>query len=195
MSNQAASFYNRFSFFYPIIEVFLKPQKVKLMEEINTLASGKLLEVGVGSGTHLPLYQTHQITGIDISSAMLNEAEKHKQSDTILLKMSGEDLQFEDDYFDYVVLSHVLAVASNPEKLLEEVYRVLKPNGKVLILNHFTTNNWLRYIDTAFNSISGLFHFNSLFKIESFNAIKKFTLIKEVGFGRFSYFKLLIFNK
>lgn len=165
------------------------------MEEINNLPAGNLLEIGVGSGAHLPLYQKHQITAIDISSAMLHEAEQYKPTNVTLVQMSGEDLQFEDEHFDYVVLSHVLAVANRPEKLVEEVYRVLKPGGKILILNHFTPNNWLKYIDRAFNLISGLFHFNSLFHIEDINAIKKFTLCKEVVFGRFSYFKLLIFSK
>ena len=165
------------------------------MEEINNLPSGNLLEIGVGSGTHLPLYKTHQITGIDISSAMLHEAEKHKLPNISLLQMSGENLIFEDEKFEYIVMSHVLAVAKNPEKLLAEAYRVLKPGGKILILNHFTPNNWLKYVDKAFNLVSGLFHFNSLFKIDSLTNIKKFTLTKELAFGRFSYFKLLIFEK
>ena len=57
------------------------------------------------------------------------------------MQMDGENLQFPDCYFDYVVLSHVITVVDDPEKLLEETYRVLKPNGKIFILNHFTPKN------------------------------------------------------
>ena len=173
----------------------MKPQKQKLFQEINSFPFGQLLEIGVGNGTHLQLYETHKIVGIDTSSSMLEIAKKQKSKNIELVQMNGENLQFQDQFFDYVVLSHVIAVADNPEKLLEEIYRVLKPSGTIFILNHFTPNNWLSYIDKAFSHISKIFHFKSLFYISSLTTIKKFTLLKEIKFGKFSYFKILIYNK
>jgi phosphatidylethanolamine/phosphatidyl-N-methylethanolamine N-methyltransferase len=188
-------FYNSFSIFYPLVDIFLKPQKRTLIKEVNVLAPGNVLEIGVGTGKHLPLYKNHTITGIDISEAMLKQASHYKTDRIELLLMNGEKLDFKDGQFDYVVLSHVIAVAENPEKLMEEVYRVVKENGRVLILNHFTPRNWLKYLDKAFHSLSSLFHFRSLFYADSIKALKKFSLIKEVSFGRLSYFKLLIYSK
>jgi len=195
MNAPTESFYNKFSFFYPLVDVFLKPQKKVLFDEINLLPEGNLLEIGVGNGSHLRLYKKHRITGIDTSVAMLQIARGKSNRYIKLLKMNGEALQFDAGDFDYVVLSHVLAVADNPRQLLDEVARVLKPQGLVFILNHFTPDNWLRYIDYAFGAISKHLHFRSVFRIGDIPAIGKFSLLKEISFGPGAYFKLLIYRK
>ena len=195
MSKQTDNFYNKFSFLYPLVDLFLKPQKRKLFQEINKLPPGELLEIGVGNGKHLPLCKTHKITAIDTSARMLETARKQKKENIELLQMNGEDLLFPDKSFDYVILSHVIAVVDNPERLLAETFRVLKPDGKVFILNHFTPRNWLRHIDKSLQVISKIFHFKSLFYIDSLSEIKKFRLLKEISFGQLSYFKLLIYGK
>jgi phosphatidylethanolamine/phosphatidyl-N-methylethanolamine N-methyltransferase len=190
------TFYNRFVFFYPLVDFFLKPQKQALFNEINHLPEGNLLEIGVGNGAHLPLYRKHRITGIDTSSGMLKMASSRIcNTDVQLLQMNGEALRFGDGQFDYVVLSHVLAVVDRPEQLLEEVCRVLKPNGCLFILNHFTPNNWLKHVDQAFGILSKSLHFQSVFYLRALTTLCRFTLVKEVRFGSASYFKLLIYQK
>ncbi len=195
LSKQTNIFYNRFSVLYPLVDLFLKPQKRTLLREINALPYGYLLDVGVGNGGHLPLYRTHRVIGIDTSQNMLKAAARYKKPAINLLHMDGESLEFPDGIFDYIVLSHVIAVAGRPEKLLEEAYRVLKPGGKVFILNHFTPKNRLRYIDQVFQPLAQRFHFRSVFHIDNLAAIQKFNLVKEIGLGWFSYFKLLIYSK
>lgn len=193
--SQTEDFYDCFSFFYPLVDIFLRPQKLRLFSEINELPPGKLLEIGVGNGHHLPLYKIHQITGIDTSASMLNVAAKKKPANVELLQMNGESLLFRPETFDYIVLSHVIAVVDKPDRLLTEVYRVLRPDGKVFVLNHFTPKNWLSYVDRSFQWISKAFHFSSLFYIDNLPALKKFRLLQEISFGRLSYFKLLIYRK
>lgn len=195
MNKQTDSFYNKFSFLYPLVDVFLKPQKKFLFNEINLLPTGNLLEIGVGNGAHFHLYKKHKITGIDTSAAMLEIARKKSSGNIELIKMDAKTLLFDDHEFNYVVLSHVIAVVDNPEQLLEEALRVLKPKGQIFILNHFTPNNWLRYIDSAFEKVSKILHFRSVFYIHEITTIKKFILLKEVHFGLASYFKLLIYQK
>lgn len=195
MSKRTESFYNKFSLFYPLVDIFLRSQKKLLFNEINELPEGDLLEIGVGNGAHFHLYKKHKIIGIDTSTAMLKIARNRNSGTIELLQMDGKALLFDDGQFDYVVLSHVIAVVDNPEKLFEEVLRVLKPKGKVFILNHFTPNNWLRHIDHTFAPFSKMFHFKSVFYIHEINTIKKFTLLKEVSFGAASYYKLLIYQK
>ena len=195
MSTATTSFYNNFSYLYPVVDIFLRPQKKVLVQEINCLPAGHLLEIGVGDGSHLPLYKAHKIIGIDTSTSMLEIARRKKNRNIELIQMNGENLLFQDQVFDYIVLSHVIAVVDDPEKLLEETFRVLKPNGTIFILNHFTPGNWLKYIDRSFSLVSKAFHFKSLFDINSLNATKKFSLTREIQFGLFSYFKLLIYNK
>lgn len=178
-----------------MVDFFLKPQKARLLDEINCLPEGALLEIGVGNGAHLHLYKKHRITGIDTSSEMLRTARKRDHRQIQLLQMIGEAMLFEEGQFDYVVLSHVIAVVDNPQQLLEEVFRVSKPKGKVIILNHFTPNNWLRYVDHAFRIISKTFHFKAVFHIHKITALNRFRLLKEVSFGPIGYFKLLIYQK
>lgn len=195
MNYSTATFYNNISFLYPAINYFLKAHRKVLIEEVNSALPGKLLEIGVGNGSHLPLYRAHQITGIDISKAMLNKAQRFKGEHTRLLLMNGESLMFPEACFDYVVLCHVLAVAQNPDQLLEQVYKVLKPGGKLFILNHFTPGNWLRYVDWAFQPLSSLLHFRSIFYLHHIKGLQRFSLHKQPDPGKSSYFKLLIFYR
>jgi phosphatidylethanolamine/phosphatidyl-N-methylethanolamine N-methyltransferase len=195
MNKHIEEFYNRLAFLYPVIDLFLKAQKQKFFRKINGYPFGRVLEIGVGNGGHLKYYNTHEITGIDTSISMLTRAKKHQRRNIQLSQMNGEALSFPDEAFDYVVLSHVIAVVEDPERLLEEVHRVLKPKGKVFILNHFTPKNWLKYLDLSFERISRLFHFKSVFHITSLRKIEKFTLLSEFNAGWFSYFKILIYEK
>jgi phosphatidylethanolamine/phosphatidyl-N-methylethanolamine N-methyltransferase len=195
MNKSSEKFYDRLSLLYPLIDLFLRPQKRKFFSTINGYPHGRLLEIGVGNGSHLKYYAHHEITGIDTSKSMLASARKHQKDNTQLLQMNGEALRFPNEAFDYVILSHVIAVVEDPEKVMDEVYRVLKPNGRVFILNHFTPEHWLRYLDIAFEKISRLLHFKSVFHITSVQKIKKFTLLSEFNAGLFSYFKILIYEK
>ncbi|MBD1365974.1 class I SAM-dependent methyltransferase [Mucilaginibacter sp. ZT4R22] len=195
MSKQTESFYNTFSIFYPLADVFLRAQKKVLFKETNDLPEGNLLEIGVGNGSHFKFYKKHCITGIDTSGAMLELARKQIVGNIRLLKMDGKALLFDDGQFDSVVISRVIAVVDDPGQLMAEVLRVLKPQGQVFILNHFTPDNWLRFIDHAFKPISKFLHFKSVFHVHDIPTIKKFRLLKEVHFGFASYFKLLIYQK
>jgi phosphatidylethanolamine/phosphatidyl-N-methylethanolamine N-methyltransferase len=193
--NSTGSFYNCLSFFYPAIDYFLKRHKEALLEEINGCVPGKLLEIGIGNGSHLSLYRSHQIVAIDISEAMLRKARRFKSEYTQLLFMNGENLLFPEASFDYVVICHVLAVTKDPEQLLKQIYKVLKPGGRLFILNHFTPVNWLRYVDWAFQPVSSLFHFKSSFHLADIKELQRFSLHKQTELGKNAYYKLLIFSK
>lgn len=195
MSTHSQKFYDRVAQLYPVIDFFLKPQKRKFFDLVNSWPYGMLLEIGVGNGSHFKFYDNHAIIGIDASPGMLSHARQHAKSNIQLLHMSGEHLSFPNERFDYVVLSHVLAVVDNPDKLLAEVYRVLKPDGKVFILNHFTPDNWLKYVDRAFASFSNFFRFKSLFHLSTLRQLEKFTLVYATSAEPLSYFKILVYEK
>jgi phosphatidylethanolamine/phosphatidyl-N-methylethanolamine N-methyltransferase len=195
MNKSSIKFYDQVTLLYPIIDLFLKPQKQKFFRTINGYSSGRLLEIGVGNGSHLKYCTTHEITGIDTSKSMLAMAGKHPRDNVQLIQMNGEALQFHNEVFDYVVLSHVITVVEDPEKLMEEVYRVLKPEGKVFILNHFTPDNWLKYLDLLFAKISRQLHFKSVFHVTTVKQLGRFKLLSESNAGVLSYFKILIYEK
>jgi phosphatidylethanolamine/phosphatidyl-N-methylethanolamine N-methyltransferase len=195
MNNHSEKFYNRFTVLYPAVDLFLKPQKRKFFGKIDALPSGRLLEIGVGDGTHFKYYHAHDVVGIDTSRRMLDRAERRRTANIQLIHMNGEALLFPNEDFDYVVLSHVIAVVEDRQRLLEEVHRVLKPSGKVFILNHFTPDNWLKYVDRTAERLSRLLHFRSVFPESCLNETGKFKLLSEFNAGLFSYFKILVYEK
>jgi phosphatidylethanolamine/phosphatidyl-N-methylethanolamine N-methyltransferase len=195
MTTTSEKFYDRLTFLYPVVDLFLKPQKRRFVNTINEFPHGRLLEIGVGNGSHLKYYRNHCITAIDTSRRMLARAAKSRTDRVFLLHMNGEAIRFPDETFDYVILSHVITVVEDPERLLEEASRVLRPNGKLFILNHFTSDNWLGYVDVAFEKLSRLLHFKSVFYINTLRSIRAFKLLTESGAGPFSYFKILIYEK
>ncbi len=123
---------------------------VKQAVAVANRHKGQLLEVGVGTGLALPLYEEHlRVTGIDLSSDMLKRAElrmrkagKHNIQE--LREMDAGDLQFAAGSFDIAVAMYVLTVVPDPCKVLAEMARVVKPNGTVLVVNHFSVDNGMR---------------------------------------------------
>ncbi len=105
--------------------------------------SGNVLEVGVGTGLALDLYEPHlRVTGIDYSEDMLSKARaktEQKGLDHVveLRQMDARHLDFPDNHFDSVAAMHVLSVVPEPERVMSEIARVCKPGGKVVITSHF----------------------------------------------------------
>lgn len=99
----------------------------------------RVLDVGCGSGDFIKLLDTTfegkaRITGIDPGEQWLKEARTRFQQEHIeFIRMSGEQLQFEDNTFDVVALSNALHHLENIEQTLNEMERVVKPGGWLLI--------------------------------------------------------------
>jgi len=118
----------------------------------------KVLEVGVGTGISLDSYPTHaSVTGVDLSESMLAEAqqliEERQWTHVDVQSMNAEELTFEDSPFDIVTSFHTISVVSDAKKMMREVIRVCKPGGRILIINHFRSENPLiaRVVDSAGN--------------------------------------------
>jgi len=103
-------------------------------------ASGSTLEVGIGTGRNLPLYEgSVSLTGIDISERMLARARRRadRMGIDVDLKLANvERLPFPDSTFDTVTGSCVYCSVDDPIRGLQEVGRVVKPGGRVLLLEH-----------------------------------------------------------
>lgn len=103
-------------------------------------ASGKTLEIGIGTGRNLSFYPPNvELSGIDISERMLSRAEKRASQlgiDVALDHGDVEHLPFADDEFDTVIATCVFCSVDDPVRGLEEVKRIVKPGGQVLLLEH-----------------------------------------------------------
>lgn len=109
---------------------------------LNALG-GRVLEVGVGTGLSLPHYRPEvAVTGIDASAEMLQKA-RDKVTELqlghveALREMDARALAFADGSFDHVAAMHIMSVVPEPERVMAEMARVLRPGGTVLIVNHF----------------------------------------------------------
>ncbi len=107
---------------------------------------GRVLEVGVGTGLALPFYDPAlAVTGIDYSAEMLAKAEEKVDRlglrHVVLRQMDARSLDFPDASFDMVAAMHILSVVPEPERVMAEIARVLKPGGEVVVTNHFARRN------------------------------------------------------
>ena len=195
-NNRVRKFYDSLAFIYPVVDLFFMKRRRHVIHEINSLPRGKVLEVGVGIGSHLDYYEQHAITGIDLSDNMLEKARiRIKSKDIHLIRMDGEKLDFLNDSFHYIFICRALAITGNPNRMIDEAIRVLKPSGLIYILNHVTPNSWIKYIDIAFNPVSRIFNFSSHFNVNKVLSLSRLKMVKEQSFGVCSYTKLFVFQK
>ena len=125
-----------------------------------------ILEVGVGTGKNFGFYpQDIRITAIDFSPKMLEQAQKkrdRKQLDIDLALMDVQSICYADNSFDTVIASFVFCSVPQPRKGLKELYRVLKPGGQLLLLEHvLSSNKIMAAMMNIFNPLAvGLFGAN-----------------------------------
>jgi phosphatidylethanolamine/phosphatidyl-N-methylethanolamine N-methyltransferase len=139
--------YDRIAPFFDLIEapmegLFFRPWRERLWAK----ATGyHILEVGVGTGKNFDFYpKDARITAIDFSPAMLKQAEILKGKKNIQVELALMDVQslpYADNSFDSVIASFVFCSVPMPIKGFKELYRVCKPGGQVLLLEHVISSN------------------------------------------------------
>ena len=117
----------------------------RVIEDSHIPRGAKVLEVGAGTGTSFPAYPAHcQVTGIDLAPDMLTRARQkiaeNGWTHIKVLEMNALALNFPDNSFDFVMAFHVVTVVPDPVAMINEAQRVCKPGGKIVIVNHFTSD-------------------------------------------------------
>lgn len=133
--------YNRTAMFYDYMDFMISDGTRR---KITGLATGKVLEVGVGTGKNLPFYTSDcQVTGIDFSPKMLEKAQQRAQSlsNVTLMEMDIQQLDFPDNTFDSVLATCVFCSVPNPLQGLQELRRVCKPTGQLIFVEHVRSAN------------------------------------------------------
>ena len=134
-------FYSKFIFprFYDRLAD--KPHWIKHRKEQLASAEGDVLEIGVGTGLNLPHYpaQVRKITTVDPNPGMNKRLQRRIEELGIEVDkriISSEALPFDDATFHCVVSTMTLCSIPDVEQAMNELFRVLRPGGRILFLEH-----------------------------------------------------------
>ncbi|MEW6707292.1 MAG: methyltransferase domain-containing protein [Pseudomonadota bacterium] len=149
----------------------LEPGRRAMAQAAAAMNPTHVLEVGVGTGLTLGRYPaTAHVVGIDLSPLMLERARWRAAQlpgrDISLFQMNAERMEFADDSFDCVTVPYVLSVTPNPARLVHEARRVCRPEGAILILNHFSGSRFWWLMERAVRSMADRVGFRSDFSFE-----------------------------
>ena len=127
-----------------------------LRKDILSKAYGNILEIGIGTGINLSLYPQNitEITAIDNWIREVNTL----QLKVNIVTGSVTEMSFEDNTFDTVVSTFTFCSIKDLDVALSEIYRVLKPNGQLIFLEHgVAQNKWIVFLQNICNSFFNLF--------------------------------------
>jgi SAM-dependent methyltransferase len=123
------------------------PNIMARRQALVSQASGEVLEIGFGSGATLPFYDPARVTSLTVvePSAGMNRraAARLAQSPVPIRSVpgAGERLPFADASFDTVVCCLTLCSVQDVGQVLAEVWRVLKPGGRFLFMEHVLSDD------------------------------------------------------
>jgi phosphatidylethanolamine/phosphatidyl-N-methylethanolamine N-methyltransferase len=167
---------------------------------------GRILEVGVGTGIALPHYSENcRLSGIDISEPMLRKARERVTELGLtnvegLWVMDAEDMSFPDASFDVVTAHLVVTTAPNPEAVLNEFVRVLKPGGEIILMSRVGAEAGLRRsLEHWFQPAARKLGWRSEFPFERYTRWAEQTpglrLVESRAVPPFGHFSLIRFMK
>lgn len=138
--------YQRNSAWYDKMGRLMEKRLLPWRKRIWELATGpKILEVGIGTGRNLALVPSNfQVTGIDLTPGMLEKAQRRAAELGVQVDLQIGDVQrltFADASFDTIIATCVFCSVPDPILGFREIKRVLKPKGKLILLEHMRSPN------------------------------------------------------
>ncbi len=191
--------YRLFSGSYDIVfgPVF-HPGRKEAVRIANDRPGQRILEVGVGTGLSLPYFRADShLTGIDISEEMLAKARRRVERERLahvdeLRVMDAEHLDFEDNSFDAVLALYVASVVPSPARFAAEMRRVCIPGGTIVLVNHFTSENWAaRFMEKRLAHLARHIGFHADFPLEAFLRESALAVREIRPSNLFGYWRLL----
>ena len=142
-ADQVVAAYSRWAPVYDLAFAAVMRAGRQAAAEAANRVGGQVLDVGVGTGLELPMFdRATRLVGIDLSEPMLRRAQARVARGRLgnvdgLLVMDATRLAFGDGAFDAAVVPYVLTVVPDPPAMLDEVARVVRPGGQIILVNHF----------------------------------------------------------
>lgn len=170
--------YSEFADFYD--KVFARifyPRIAAVIRALNIAPAAKVLELGCGTGLALDAYPHHcQVLGVDLAPDMLEHAQErihlNRWRHITLQEMDAMNLKLPDNSFDYVMAFHVVSVVPNAASMMREAQRVCKPDGHIVVINHFRSDKrLLAALDRGLEPITRRWGWHTLERAEVFNGL------------------------
>jgi ubiquinone/menaquinone biosynthesis C-methylase UbiE len=123
--------------------------------DFESLAAKRVLEIGVGNGSHALLLAQHsnEFVGIDLTEYAVKSTKRRMEifglNNVSVQQMSAERLEFPDNHFDLVWSWGVIHHTADTNAALREIYRVLKPGGLAIIMVYYRSF-WYTYVYAGF---------------------------------------------
>jgi phosphatidylethanolamine/phosphatidyl-N-methylethanolamine N-methyltransferase len=191
--------YSEFAMLYD--KIFAKIFCSRQRHVINTLSippGAKVLELGVGTGTSFPAYPRHcEVVGIDPAPHMLARAGakvlKNGWTHLKVLEMDALDLEFPDNSFDYVLAFHVVTVVPDPSRMMEEDRRVCRTGGRIVIVNHFTSEfPFLGSLTEALDPLTRRLGWRTNLRLKPFVQATELNIEKIYKLSKFSLYTVVV---
>jgi phosphatidylethanolamine/phosphatidyl-N-methylethanolamine N-methyltransferase len=170
--------------------------------EIINGRTGRVLEVGVGTGLALPDYKKHlDIVGIDLAPEMLEKARERVKAEKLtnvsgLHEMDASNLRFPDNSFDTVAAMYVITVVPDPQKVMLELARVTKPGGEVMLVNHFSQEQGVRgWVERQMAPFADLVGWHSVFDVSRVMVCDDLKLMDRKSLRPLGIFTMMRFRK
>ena len=144
---------------------------MKQREKVVPLATGIVLEIGIGTGLNLPYYDASKIErviGLDPSQEswkLAGERAAHLDFDVEFIGLPGEQIPLDADSVDSVLVTFSLCTIPDPITALQGMARVLRPGGRLVFCEHgkapdSSVRKWQDRIDPFWGKIAGGCHLN-----------------------------------
>ena len=191
--------YGRFAHLYDVIFGHpLDSGRRTAIERTHLQPGNRVLEVGVGTGLSLSHYPPEvKITGIDISPEMLEKARKRVSQEKLthveeLRTMDAQAMDFEDHSFDAVFAMYIMAVVPDPYRVVQEMSRVCRPGGHLVIVNYFRTGSKkFRLNEWIAKPLGKMFHFHFGLDLQEFTHRAHLDVIESYRANIFSHTTVL----
>ena len=134
--------YNKYILPKLIVSACKQKPNMRQREKIIPLATGNVLEIGIGSGLNLPYYddkEVNHLMAIDPSIDVWNKNKfdpKDIPFDFEFIQASAENIPSDNNSFDTIAITYTLCSIRDTNKAFKEIRRVLKPNGKLVFCEH-----------------------------------------------------------